>query len=155
MILLHGTNIDFEEIDLIQCLPHKDFGRGFYLTPMRARAMERAKDKCTRENSGMPVILAYELDEKGLEGLKVLRFEGTTEAWLDFILQNRDKHNTKMHDYDVVIGPVADDGVITSISLFEAKVITRQILLERLKYAKPYVQYCFCTQRAVDLLHRV
>lgn len=40
MILYHGTNIDFEEIDLMKSKPNNDFGRGFYLSPL----FEQAKD---------------------------------------------------------------------------------------------------------------
>lgn len=155
MILFHGTNQDFGDILLTKCTPHKDFGKGFYLTPMRARAQERANDKCDKENCGIPTILAYEWDETETPNLKILRFDGTDEQWLDFILTNRKRSSKQEHGFDVVIGPVADDGVITSISLYEARVIDKPTLIERLRYAKPYIQYCFCTERAVKLLHRI
>ena len=32
MILYHGTNLDFGEIDLLKSKPNKDFGQGFYLS---------------------------------------------------------------------------------------------------------------------------
>lgn len=32
MILYHGSNVVIDEIDLLQCKPYKDFGKGFYLT---------------------------------------------------------------------------------------------------------------------------
>jgi len=32
MILYHGTNVSFDEIDLAKGLSGKDFGRGFYMT---------------------------------------------------------------------------------------------------------------------------
>lgn len=38
MILYHGTNTDIESIDLPRSLNHKDFGKGFYLTPEQAAA---------------------------------------------------------------------------------------------------------------------
>ena len=37
MILYHGTNADIEKIDLERGLRHKDFGKGFYLTPDKNR----------------------------------------------------------------------------------------------------------------------
>lgn len=155
MKLYHGTNFVFEEISLNKCLPHKDFGKGFYLTPVRKRARERALDKCDKTGEGVPVVLCYEIDEKLLERLNVARFETMDKVWLDFILKNRDRKNKDGHDYDVVMGPVADDGVITSISLFEAHVIDEETLMKRLKYPKPYVQYAFCTQKAIDLLKKL
>lgn len=32
MKLYHGTNKDFDKIDLLKSKPNKDFGRGFYLS---------------------------------------------------------------------------------------------------------------------------
>lgn len=155
MKLYHGTNMAFEEILLDKCLPHKDFGKGFYLTPIRKRARERALDKCDKTGEGVPVIQTYDIDESLLAGLNVIRFDSMDKAWLDFILKNRDRRNKEGHSYDVVIGPVADDGVITSISLFEAHVIDEETLMRRLKYPKPYIQYAFCTQKAIDILKKV
>ena len=39
MILYHGTNADIEKIDLEKGLRHKDFGKGFYLTPDKNTAI--------------------------------------------------------------------------------------------------------------------
>ena len=47
MILYHGTNLDFAEIDLKKSKPNKDFGQGFYLSREYAQAMDIAKGKCT------------------------------------------------------------------------------------------------------------
>lgn len=38
MILYHGTNCDFAEIDISRCSPNKDFGQGFYLTDIPKQA---------------------------------------------------------------------------------------------------------------------
>ena len=43
MILYHGSNIEFDVIDLSKSKPNKDFGRGFYLSPTYIQAMEMAK----------------------------------------------------------------------------------------------------------------
>lgn len=45
MILYHGTNTDFSEIDLAKSFPLKDFGQGFYLTTIREQAERMAKRK--------------------------------------------------------------------------------------------------------------
>ena len=47
MILYHGTNEDIETINLNRGLQHKDFGKGFYLTPDRATAIRMAQKKKT------------------------------------------------------------------------------------------------------------
>ena len=33
MILYHGTNVDFDEIEIKKTRNYKDFGQGFYLKP--------------------------------------------------------------------------------------------------------------------------
>ena len=152
--LFHGSNMDFPEISLGKCLPYKDFGQGFYLTPSYKRAQKRALDKVYKENNGVPVVQKYEFNEESASTLKVLKFDLCDEQWLNFILDCRNIHNKKFHTYDIVIGPVADDGVITSISLYLSKVITKTELLNRIKAATPYIQYAFCTERAIKNLTR-
>lgn len=40
MRLYHGTNVDFDNIDLTKSRPNKDFGKGFYLSDDRRQAEE-------------------------------------------------------------------------------------------------------------------
>lgn len=155
MILYHGTNMDFETIELSKCQPNKDFGRGFYVTPIQRQAQLRAADKCEKEGKGIPTIISYEFDEERLNELSVKTFQKTDEAWARFVLANRNRRNKEKHDFDIVIGPAADDGVIASISLYESHVIDMQTLIQRLNYAKPNIQYCFCTERSIKLLKKI
>lgn len=154
MILYHGSNTDFDTIELSKCLPNKDFGQGFYLTPSKYDALQRAKDKCNKEHGGVPIVLRYKWDEANLQKLSIKRFEKIDEEWVTFIFNNR-RRKSKGHKFDIVIGPVADDGVVLSLQLFENNYIDMKALLERLTYARPSVQYCFCTQCAIDQLQRV
>jgi len=45
MILYHGTNIDFQIIEIEKSNPYKDFGRGFYLTDIFSQAENMANKK--------------------------------------------------------------------------------------------------------------
>ncbi len=45
MKLYHGTNTDIEVIDLTRGLRHKDFGKGFYVTPDRTTAIRMAQKR--------------------------------------------------------------------------------------------------------------
>lgn len=154
MILFHGSNTYFETIHLSKCLPYKDFGKGFYLTLSKRDAFERAKDKCNKEGTGVPTVLAFKWDENQ-KGLNIKRFERMDEEWANFIVSNRSRKKKQHCDYDIVIGPVADDGVILSIQLFEAQVIDIDTLLAKLKYVRLTIQYCFLTQKAIDTLIKV
>lgn len=76
MILYHGTNADFDTIDLNKTKPYKDFGRGFYVTEIRDQALDLAR-KRSDIWEGSPVVQEYQFDEGVLESgeLKVLRFD--------------------------------------------------------------------------------
>ena len=154
MILYHGSNMDFDKIELSKCIPNKDFGRGFYLTPSKVDAAKRGNDKCEKEECGVPTVLRYKWDETNPLMLSVKRFDKIDEEWVTFVFNNR-KRKGKKHKFDIVIGPVADDGVVLSLQLFENNYIDMKALIERLTYARPSIQYCFCTQRAIDQLQRV
>ena len=63
---------------------------------------------------GIPTVNTYEFDEVNLNNpaLRIKIFEGYTQEWAEFILANRNRENIdKIHEYDIVIGPIADDKV--------------------------------------------
>ncbi|MBR1809713.1 MAG: DUF3990 domain-containing protein [Paludibacteraceae bacterium] len=151
MILYHGSNTTFLTIELSKCLPNKDFGRGFYLTPSKHDATERAKDKCQKEHWGVPQVLKFKWDETNQQNLSIKKFDKVDEEWATFILSNR-KRKSKQHHYDIVIGPVADDGVILSLQLYENGYLSMSGLIEKLTYARPSIQYAFCTERSIEQL---
>ncbi len=157
MILWHGTNMEFSEIDLAQSKLYKDFGRGFYLTDIRQQAEEMARRKAVFYG-GEAVVQAYEFDESVLNSgrLKVKVFAAPTEEWASFILSIRSRSASPyVHDYDIVIGPVADDGVAYLLGRYEEGSYTLSQLAAELKYKQLNSQYFFGTQRAVDCLRRV
>jgi hypothetical protein len=64
MILYHGTNCDFNKINLLKSKPNKDFGQGFYLSREYAKAMDMAKTKVEQLEEGMPIVQTYEADDE-------------------------------------------------------------------------------------------
>ncbi|MBQ8703159.1 MAG: DUF3990 domain-containing protein [Bacteroidales bacterium] len=157
MRLYHGTNTDFGEIKLSRCRPNKDFGQGFYLTDIRSQAETMAVRRCEFEESGVPIVQEYEFDEHLLDNhsLDVLRFEGVNEGWAEFILKNRMARGQRMHSHDIVVGPVADDGVVFQLNLYMQRLITLEILVKELTYRQLNNQYFFGTDRAIQQLKRV
>ena len=127
MILYHGSNQDIEEVDLSKGMRYKDFGRGFYLTPDYSTACRMAKKK-VRLLNGTPTVIEYELDDKVLEdeSLCVLRFpEKATAEWARFVDCHRDRNNSLVtQEYDVVYGPIADDGVAYSLGRYHEGTMT-------------------------------
>lgn len=79
-----------------------------------------------------------------------------------FVLKNREKdyvHAFK-HDYDIVIGPVADSRVDAILIEYKKnlgkdydKPSNLANLAKQLKYpGAEYIQYCFCTEKGIKQL---
>ena len=104
---------------------------------------------------GKPIVIKYNFDEHLLQDktLRVRRFNKPSEAWAKFVVENRSGNAT--HDYDIVIGPVADDGVALQLRRYTEKLISMRTLVNELTYRKLNSQFCFCTQLAVSKLKKV
>lgn len=157
MILYHGTNVEFDEIDLRKSKPNKDFGQGFYLSREYSQAMELAKIKVDQLETGSPTVMTFEVDENQMAELKVIRFDDYTEEWAKFILLNRNNSSTQpAHDYDIVIGPIANDRVGIQLWKYETKAIDLRTLVHNLRNMKCVTfQYFFGTEHAIKLLKRL
>jgi hypothetical protein len=157
MKLYHGTNIDFEKIEITKSKPNKDFGQGFYLSSDYEQALNMANIKFEQMEFGKPLVQEYVVDEFEMEQLKCLNFESYSEKWAKFILLNRNNaSSTPAHDYDIVIGPIANDRVGVQLWKYESQLIDLPTLVEKLKYMKGITfQYFFGTERAIKLLRRL
>lgn len=157
MMLYHGTNVDFDDIDLKKSRPNKDFGCGFYLTHLKRQAEQMAVRRCEFSGWGTPLIHKYEFDEHLLHdgSLNVKIFDGVSVEWALFVIQNRRAKGKKTHDYDIVVGPVADDGVVYQMNLYAQRIITVEQLVEGLTYRKLNRQYFFGTRLAISKLKRL
>lgn len=158
MKLYHGSTIHIEQIDLSKSKPNKDFGKGFYLSAEEEQAREMAVYKAFQLDLE-PIINVYEFEEQMLEGaeLKVKQFSTYDEEWAEFIFANRNNTSTQpVHDYDIVVGPIANDRVGIQIRHYMERNIDLPTFIERLKYMKGITfQYFFGTERAIKLLKKV
>ncbi|PTL34328.1 hypothetical protein C7120_07285 [Prevotella sp. oral taxon 376] len=158
MKLYHGTNIDFDKIDLGKSRPNKDFGQGFYLSdsPRQAEALAAVRVELA---GGEPIVIEYDFDEKLLESnlLRVKRFDNYTEEWANFILANRNDNTFgTIHGYDIVIGPIANDRVGRQLWRYRNHDIDMPTLVRNLKYMKGItLQYFFGTERAISYLRKL
>lgn len=154
MILYHGTNSDINTIDLEKGLRYKDFGKGFYLTPDKNTAIRMAQKKA-RLFGGIPTLITYELDDAALNSdlkIKVFPEKACTE-WFLFVDANRDKKNVEpIHDYDIVIGPIADDGVVLQLTNYREGIYSPEQAAKILQDKYLDQQYFFGTERALQYL---
>ena len=125
MKLYHGSNVEIECVDMARGRRGKDFGKGFYANPDYMQAVEFCSNVVRRE-------------------------------WAEFILMNRNNSSdVPAHHYDIVVGPIADDGVGTQIRRLSRGFITFDAFLEELKYSKVSIQYFFGTEKALKFLKKI
>lgn len=118
-----------------------------------------AEQKTLQLLFGEPIVSEFEFDEALLQSneLKVRIFEDYSVEWANFILHNRDINKQHpIHDYDIVYGPIADDGVTFQLRRYQAGTISIEELVKELKYAKGITfQYFFGTSLALEKLKRL
>ena len=156
MRLYHGSNEDIETIDLERGLKYKDFGKGFYLTPDRTTAIRMAQKKA-RLFGGTPTLITYDMSESAFSsGLRVKIFpEVACVEWFLFIDANRDRRRVHpIHDYDIVIGPIADDGVVLQLTNYREGLYSPEQAAQLLQDKYLDQQYYFGTERALKFLHK-
>lgn len=156
--LYHGSNVKIERIDLSKGNPNKDFGKGFYLTDIREQAEQMALRRVRIAGCGEPTVSTYSFDENLLDcaELKVKTFDAPCKEWALFIMNNREAERTQFsHDYDIVVGPIADDGVVYQLERYARKMITIETLVQELTYRKLNRQYFFGTELAISKLHEL
>lgn len=155
MKLYHGTNAEILRIDLKESRVGKDFGIGFYLTPDKQVAQRQAERKFEQYGVGEARVYEYTIDDNALQALKVLQFDCYTMEWARFVLMNRkNRTRTQVHNYDIVIGPIADDVIGYQIRRVEEGIITEEQFLEEIKYHTVTIQYMFATDMAIQSLRR-
>ena len=161
MLLYHGSNQEIKSIDLRECKPYKDFGRGFYLTTIREQAIQMAR-RTTRIFSGSPYVTEFEFDETICvnSSLSVKVFDSPTAGWAQFVLNNRNRRFVDFSDpncnqdnkFDIVIGPVANDDIALLFRTFSSGHIDLEALVKGMKYRKLNDQYSFHTKIAISFL---
>ena len=152
MIIYHGSNIVVEKPILIAQNRYLDFGFGFYTTTNKVQAISFAEKVYKRKSEGSRQVSIYEIDEKKLfSECSVLRFESPNEVWLNFVAENRNGSYAG-ESYDVIYGPVADDDVYTTFTLYQAGVLSKEQTLETLKIKKLYDQMVFTSEKALSFL---
>ena len=152
MIVYHGSNVVVSEPKLIPQNRYLDFGFGFYTTTNKAQAIGFADKVTRRRQVGAKCVSIYELDEsRAFSECSLLRFDQPDEAWLNYVSDNRSGNYTGPH-YDFIFGPVANDDVYTTFTLYTAGVFTKEQTLEALKIKKLYNQLVLSTEKALTYL---
>ena len=157
MLVYHGGYVPIEEIDLEKCRPYTDFGKGFYVTKFKNHAENWAKKVGKHHNSEGFVSIFNFIESSFVDYIcKKKTFNGYTEEWLDFIVENRNEESTvPLHNFDIVEGPVANDKVQNKLQYYIRGDISKKDFLEDLTYHEETHQVCFCTLASLQTLKYV
>lgn len=157
MILYHGSNQLIDSIDLSQGKKFKDFGQGFYTTHIKEQAVYWSR-RISERFGGTPTVTEFEfdLDAAVAEGLKVKVFDNPDKEWALFVMANRRQDGEEFHhDYDIVVGPVADDKMARLFGLYDMEIIDLNAVVAGLIYKDLNSQYFFATEQSLKYIQRI
>jgi len=151
MKLYHGSTEIVRSPKLLEKQRLLDFGKGFYVTFNKEQAIRWAQIKQQRDGSLnlKSYVSVYFFDDKILHqsGFSIKEFKEANEEWLDFVVKNRSIYYN--HGYDMVVGPVANDTLYQTLSLYETGILTKPETNQRLKVHPLYNQVAFNTKKAL------
>ncbi len=143
--LFHGSNQIVENPEIGFSTHKTDFGDGFYTTESQKQAEKWAQKVCRDRAVGVPIVSMYKFNP--IEHLRILSFGVPDASWLDFVISNR--VGNAVHDYDIVSGPVADEGVYDTIYDYIHGDITKDKAIVLLKPMKLDGQVLFHTPESI------
>ncbi|MGL4944039.1 MAG: DUF3990 domain-containing protein [Thermoguttaceae bacterium] len=158
MKLYHGSLVAVDRPRILP-LPNArtvDFGNGFYTTTDYGQARAWVVLRRRRHQKDGGFISEYEVPDDLLQTaeFKTLIFATANQQWLEFVVKNRrDTHFD--HGYDLVAGPVANDRVYTTLTLFEGDLLDVYETLKRLKTYKLANQILFHTEKSLSVLRYI
>lgn len=152
MLLYHGSNVIVERPRLIKQNRFLDFGFGFYTTTNREQAESFAQKVAFKRKNGQPSLNIYQLDDSvAFKQCTLLSFSAPDEDWLDFVAANR-QGNYHGKQYDLIYGPVANDDVYRTITLYLTGVLSKEQTIEALKIRQLFNQLVFASNKALSYL---
>jgi hypothetical protein len=153
MKIYHGSIQIVEKPIVVDTQRFLDFGKGFYATSHRLQAERWASIKQKRSGkTNQAVVNVYDICEDVFQSknFQIKRFISANEEWLDFVFNNRKGNDS--HDFDIVIGPVANDTLYATLSLYEANILTKDETIVRLKTHTLFDQISFHNDRVLSEL---
>ena len=152
MRLYHGSTMAVRTPNITRGRGNTDFGKGFYTTTNYEQAARWARIKRDRQESDKAVVTVYEFDETLLNSpdFNVMHYHGATKNWLDFVVNNR--RNSVPQSYDIVMGPVANDSLYATITMYEKGNLSAEAAIIQLRTHVLFDQLSFHSKEAVKTL---
>ena len=155
MRLYHGSAVTVKHPSLRLGRANTDFGKGFYTTTDFEQAKRWALIRSRRAGTEYAIVTVFEVDDNIIQrnDLKVMEYHGATKNWLNFVVSNR--RSAPLHDYDIVLGPVANDNLYATISMYENGQLSVEAAIVQLKTHTLFNQVSFHTNAALSQIHFV
>ena len=143
--VFHAGYVEIPVPDIKRGRANADFGQGFYLSDNHDFA-----SLWVREKYGSDIFVnSYELDESGLN---ILRFD-RDEKWFRYVFSNRRSMPDQYADYDIIIGPIANDTIFDTMGIMTSGYLSDDEALKLLCVGPRYTQIVLKTRKAADNLH--
>uniref|UniRef100_UPI0040576EA7 DUF3990 domain-containing protein n=1 Tax=Alistipes sp. TaxID=1872444 RepID=UPI0040576EA7 len=149
----HGSTMAVRKPIVSRGRGKTDFGKGFYTTTSREQAEKWAQIKRDRMgDEAHAIVSVFELDDAVLNNpaYHTRHFDGATAEWLDFVVGNR--RGEVHHNFDLIMGPVANDRLYATITLYENGILDANAAIEQLNTHQLFDQLSFHTTKACKLL---
>ena len=149
MKLYHGSTVTVKNPSLRPGRANTDFGKGFYTTVDFEQAARWARIRRERAGEGSAIVSVYEVDDQLLSrpDMHIMTYNGATIEWLDFVVANR--RYAPLHDFDIVLGPVANDNLYATISMYENGELSAEAAIVQLKTHVLFNQVSFHSPTAI------
>ena len=150
MKLYHGSLEVVSDPRIITPNRTLDYGRGFYTTTSYEQAEQWVRRRKGTQHS-VGYVNVCELADILPDDIKQLRFDSTTEEWVDFVMRNRTEKGFE-HSFDIVYGPVANDRVYAAFALYESNLLDKEGLIRELRAYELVDQFLFHTEQSLQHL---
>ena len=152
MTLYHGCVAAIDSPQILKSNRLLDFGEGFYTTSNILQATRWANKVADRNKSKTISISKYIFTvEQAKKALNIVEFNTPNSEWLHFVTACRSGKNIAI-DYDIAIGPIANDSVYSTVQLFETGILDEAETIRRLKVTELFDQYLFHTVKSLEYL---
>ncbi len=151
--LYHGSDFDFNEVDLSQAKQYKDFGSGYYLTSnlMQAQswAQKKGKRKCYIYKYGVKDISRY--------NPSILELLDYNKEWVNIITNSR--INGVYPVYDIIYDRIADnryEDISEILIKYNYGVVTYNDVINKVRWKSDSGdQFCFRTVNALNCIELI
>ena len=145
--LYHTSFSVISEPDVKIGRANADFGQGFYLSDDMEFSRRWAKERV----NCVTYLNRYELATDGL----LIKCLERNDEWFNYTYRNRAGYADDFKEYDLIIGPIANDTIYDTFGILTSGLIGKEDALKLLMNGPAYRQIVVKSENAAKALHFV